>query len=40
MSKQQRKIIDDKILESLEGLDESSFIVREKLPTISKIKSR
>lgn len=39
MSKQQRKIIDDKILESLEGLDESSFIVRERLPTISKIKA-
>lgn len=39
MSKQQRQIIDDKILDSLEGLDEDSFIVRERLPTISRIKA-
>lgn len=39
MSKQQRKIIDDKILDSLEGLDEDSFIVREKLPIISRIRA-
>ncbi|MBM4241841.1 MAG: DEAD/DEAH box helicase [Euryarchaeota archaeon] len=38
MSQQQRKIIDDKILQSLEGLDEGSFIVRPKLPTLAKIK--
>ena len=39
MDKQQRKIIDDKILDSIESLDENSFIVREKIPTISKIKN-
>lgn len=38
MNKQQRKIIDTKILFSLESLDEESFIVRERLPAVKKIK--
>jgi Type I site-specific restriction-modification system, R (restriction) subunit and related helicases len=39
MNRQQRKIIDEKIFNSLESLDKDSFKVREKLPTIKKIKA-
>jgi len=34
----QKRLISDKILASIEGLDEDSFIIREKLPTLEKIK--
>jgi type I restriction enzyme R subunit len=36
----QKKIISEKILETVNSFDEESFIVREKLPIIKKIKSQ
>jgi type I restriction enzyme R subunit len=34
----QKRLISDKIMASMDGLDEDSFIIREKLPTLEKIK--
>ena len=34
----QKQLISGKIMEPIESLDEDSFVVREKMPTIEKIK--
>ncbi|MFH0767710.1 MAG: DEAD/DEAH box helicase family protein, partial [Bacillota bacterium] len=38
LDEDQKKIISDKIIASLDELDKESFVIREKLPTLEKIK--
>jgi type I restriction enzyme R subunit len=40
MADKQKKLVESKIMEEVESLDQESFIVREKLPIIKKVVSR